>query len=249
VPHGTVTLLSETSALSAQGETWFGLHFVLEPGWHTYWVNPGDSGLTPKLTWKLPTGFQAGLISWPTPQRLPVSQLMDYGYENEVTLLVPVRGAAGAPTAASAEVSVQVSVAVCKDVCIPGKAQLSLSLPVRATPSAPSAANDARFASARSRLPKSLPAGWSVRVADSKDEFVLTAQTGKKPARAFFFPQDEAQIDNVAPQPVEAAPQGFRMRLKKSLDLEGTPARLRGVLDLDGTGYIVNVPVTLGSAR
>jgi hypothetical protein len=58
-----------------------------------------------------------------------------------------------------------------------------------------------------------------------------------------FFPQDEAQIDNVAPQPVEAAPQGFRMRLKKSPDLEGTPARLRGVLDLDGTGFVVNVPV------
>jgi len=96
VPHGTVTLISETGALSPQRESWFGLRFVLEPGWHTYWVNPGDSGLTPKLTWTLPAGFQAGPISWPTPQRLPVSKLMDYGYENDVMLLVPIRGGAAA---------------------------------------------------------------------------------------------------------------------------------------------------------
>lgn len=243
IPHGTATLLAENTSLSPQGETWFGLHFVLEPGWHTYWVNPGDAGSTPKLTWKLPAGFRAGLISWPTPQRLPVSSLVDYGYENDVTLLVPVRGAASAPAAASAEVSVQVSIVVCKDLCIPGKAQLSLTLPVRAAASAPSARNAALFASARGRLPKSLPAGWTVRVADGKDELVLIAQAAKQPAHAFFFPQDESQIDNAAPQPLEAMPKGFRVRLQKSDELLQPATRLRGVLEIDGTGYLVNVPV------
>jgi thiol:disulfide interchange protein DsbD len=243
VPHGTVTLISENTSLSASGETWFGLHFVLEPGWHTYWVNPGDSGLAPKLAWTLPAGFQAGPISWPMPQRLPVSKLMDYGYEKEVTLLVPIRGSAAAKLATSAEVGVQVSVVVCKDLCIPGRAQLSLSLPVRATPSVPSTENAARFAAARSRLPKSLPAGWTVQVADAKDEFALTAQTGKLPSRAFFFPLEEDQIDNVAPQPIEAAGKGFRIRLRKSPDLLDSTARLRGVLDLDGTGYAVDAPI------
>jgi DsbC/DsbD-like thiol-disulfide interchange protein len=243
VPHGTVTLLSESASLSPQHETWFGLHFVLDPGWHTYWVNPGDSGSTPKLTWKLPAGFQAGLISWPTPARLPVSQLMDYGYEKDATLLVPVRGTASAPAAASAEISVQVNIVVCKDLCIPGKAQLSLTLPVSAAVRAPSAANAAVFASARSRLPKAVPAAWAVRVADAKNEFVLTARTGKQPARAFFFPRDESQIDNVSPQPLEATPNGLRIRLKKSDELLKPAARLRGVLELDGTGYLVDVPV------
>jgi thiol:disulfide interchange protein DsbD len=247
VPHGTVTLISESGSLSPQRETWFGLHFVLEPGWHTYWVNPGDAGTAPKLTWKLPAGFQAGPISWPTPQRLPVSKLIDYGYEKDVTLLVPIRGTANAQPAASAEVSVQVSVVVCKDLCIPGKAQLSLALPVRAAASAPSAENAALFAAARGRLPKPLPAGSTVRVADAKDEFVLIAETGKQPAHALFFPQEESQIDNAAPQPVEAAAKGFRLRLKKSPDLEKPAARLRGVLDLDGAGYLVDLPVTRSS--
>jgi thiol:disulfide interchange protein DsbD len=248
IPHGTVTLVSETASLSPQRETWLGLRFVLEPGWHTYWVNPGDAGVRPKLTWKLPAGFQAGAISWPTPQRLPVSKVMDYGYEKEATLLVPVRGAAGARPAASAEVSVQVSVVVCKELCIPGKAQVSLTLPVRAVAAAPSAANAALFTAARGRLPKALPAGAAVRITDGKDEFVLTAETGKPPARVFFFPQDENQIDNMAPQPAEAAPKGFRLRLKKSPDLEKPVARLRGVLDLDGTGYVIDVPVTRSAA-
>jgi thiol:disulfide interchange protein DsbD len=248
VPHGTVTLISENTSLSASGETWFGLHFVLEPGWHTYWVNPGDSGLAPKLTWTLPAGFQAGLISWPTPQRLPVSKLMDYGYEKEVMLLAPIRGNSAAKLATSAEVSVQVSVVVCKDLCIPGRAQLSLSLPVRATPSAPPSENTARFAAARSRLPKPMPAGWTVQVADGKDEFVLTAQTARLPSRVFFFPLEESQIDNAAPQPMEAAGKGFRMRLRKSPDLLDPVARLRGVLDLDGTGYAVDAPIA-GAAK
>jgi thiol:disulfide interchange protein DsbD len=243
VPHGTATLVSERASLSPQRETWFGLHFVLEPGWHTYWVNPGDAGTRPRLTWKLPAGFQAGPISWPTPERLPVSKLMDYGYEKEVTLLVPIRGTAGAQPAASAEVGVQVSVVVCKDLCIPGKAQLSMTLPVRAAAAAPSAENAALFAAARNRLPKPLPAGWTVRVADSKDEFLLTAETGKQPSRAFFFPQEESQIDNVAPQPIEATGKGFRMHLKKSDDPLKPAARLRGVLELDGTGYAVDAPV------
>ena len=249
VPHGTVTLVSEHASLSPQHETWFGVRFTLEPGWHTYWLNPGDSGSTPRLTWKLPAGFQAGPISWPTPQRLPVSKLMDYGYEKEVTLLVPIRGTAAAQPAASAEVSVQVSVVVCKDLCIPGKAQLSMTLPVRAAAPAPSAANTALFAAARDRLPKPLPAGWTVRVADTKDEFVLTAETGKQPAHAFFFPQEESQIDNAAPQPVEAAGKGFRMRLKKSDELLQPVARLRGVLELDGTGYTVDAPVARAAAK
>jgi thiol:disulfide interchange protein DsbD len=249
VPHGTVTLLSESAALSPQHETWLGLHFVLEPGWHTYWVNPGDAGTRPKLTWTLPAGFQAGPISWPTPERLPVSKLIDYGYEKDVTLLVPIRGAATAKPAASATVSVQVSVVVCKDLCIPGKAQVSLVLPVRAEAATPSRENAALFASARGHLPKPLPAGWAVRIADSKDEFVLAAETGKPSAHAFFFPLDESQIDNVAPQPVEAAAKGFRMRLKKSGELLKPAARLRGVLELDGAGYLVDAPVARAAAK
>jgi DsbC/DsbD-like thiol-disulfide interchange protein len=138
---------------------------------------------------------------------------------------------------------------VCKDLCIPGKAQVSMTLPVTNAPAAPSTLNSAIFAAARNRLPKPLPSGWTVRVADSKSEFILTAQTGKQPSRAFFFPVEESQLDNVAPQPLDAVSNGFRMRLKKSPDIEKTPARLRGVLEIDGAGYTVDAPVTGAAGR
>ncbi len=242
VPHGTVTLISETPALSPQRENWLGLHFVLEPGWHTYWVNPGDAGTRPKVTWKLPPGFQAGELLWPVPQRLPVSKLIDYGYENEVTLLAPVRGRAAA--ASAAEISAQISVVVCKELCIPGKAAVSISLPVRPNAGIPAAQNAALFAAARSRLPKSLPPAAQVTITDSKGEFILNAELGKRPASALFFPLEEGQLDNVAPQNPQPGAKGVRLHLKKSPQLAKPIARLRGVLVVDGAGYKIDLPVT-----
>jgi DsbC/DsbD-like thiol-disulfide interchange protein len=247
VPHGTVTLVSENNSLTPGRDNWLGLHFVFEPGWHTYWTNPGDAGTRPHLTWKLPSGFQAGPISWPTPERLPVSKLMDFGYQKDVTLLVPIHGAATARPGNSAQVNVQISVVVCKDLCVPGKAQVSLALPIRASRSVPSDANATLFAAARSRLPKPLPAGSIVRVAAGKSDFVLTAETGKQPLHAFFFPLEEGQIDNAAPQQSEPVPKGLRLHLKKSTDLDKPITRLQGVLSIDGTGYLVDAPVTAAS--
>lgn len=252
VPHGTVTLVSETTSLAPGHETWFGLHFVLEPGWHTYWTNPGDSGTPPHLAWKLPAGFEAGAISWPVPERLPLSgALTDYGYQKDVTLLVPIKGGATASASSSAEVDLQISIVVCKDLCIPGKTQVALALPVRAAAPEPSSANAALFTSARSRLPKPLPAGWTVRISDSKDAFLLAADIGKQTSQAFFFPQEESQIANSAAQPAEAAPKGFRLKLKKSDELLKPIARLRGVLEIEGKGYLVDAPIASagGSGR
>ncbi len=243
VPHGTVTLISENSALSPQQQNWLGLHIVLEPGWHTYWVNPGDAGIRPKITWKLPTGFQAGETAWPLPQRLPVDKLIDYGYESDVTLLVPVRAMGNAATASAAEVSAQLSIAVCKELCIPGKAAVSISLPVKANAGVPAAQNAAVFAAARNRLPKALPTPSKVTIIDARNEFVLTADVGRRSPRALFFPLEEGQVDNVAPQKAEPNTTGVRLHLKKSGDLTKPIARLRGVLQLDGTGYQIDAPV------
>jgi thiol:disulfide interchange protein DsbD len=55
-------------------------------GWHTYWQNPGDSGLPTTIEWKLPAGVTAGPIQWPAPHALPAGPLVNYGYEGEVYL-------------------------------------------------------------------------------------------------------------------------------------------------------------------
>ena len=73
------------------GQTfWLGLQIQHQPHWHTYWQNPGDSGLPTRLQWQLPAGLQAGDIVWPLPKKIPIGTLANYGYENQVLLAVPV---------------------------------------------------------------------------------------------------------------------------------------------------------------
>src|ERR1700732_1414443 len=89
-PHGTVRLVAETSGVQTAHNFTLAFHFSLEDGWHTYWVNPGDSGEPPRVAWTLPPGITAGSMEWPAPEKLGTSFVVDYGYVREVTFLVPM---------------------------------------------------------------------------------------------------------------------------------------------------------------
>src|SRR5579872_2186558 len=78
-PHSRLTLISEHNSIQPGQIFWAGLHFQLENQWHIYWVNPGDSGEPPRVTWNLPAGFHVGALTWPAPHRLRSSSLVDYG--------------------------------------------------------------------------------------------------------------------------------------------------------------------------
>src|SRR5258708_39381525 len=82
--HARVELLARQNSVSAGSDVQVGVHFILEPGWHIYWVNPGDSGQPPSFKWRFPPGFRAGEIQWPRPGRgQPNKTLTHYGYHNE----------------------------------------------------------------------------------------------------------------------------------------------------------------------
>jgi DsbC/DsbD-like thiol-disulfide interchange protein len=249
IPHGSVTLVAEKPVVDPHGDLWLALHFTLEPGWHTYWVNPGDSGEAPRLVWHLPNGLTAGAIGWPAPKRLqPGAGIMDFGFTDDAVLLVPVRPTGGLKTGTTANLGVEIRLVVCREVCVPGKAQVSLDLPIGAELAGvtarpqPQVAN--LFASARSHLPKPSPAQWKVRAAQTKDDFTLDVDAGHSISHAVFFPIDEDQIANAAPQPVESSAKGFRMRLHKSDQLKTPIERLRGVLVLDNGAYSVDAPIS-----
>src|SRR5665213_982888 len=88
--HLTVELVTETSTIAPNHDFLAGLHFVLDKGWHIYWINAGDAGQPPRVDWQLPAGITAGALQFPAPQRLPLGPLMDFGYENEVLLPIPM---------------------------------------------------------------------------------------------------------------------------------------------------------------
>jgi thiol:disulfide interchange protein DsbD len=109
-------------------QAWLGLKLVHKKGWHTYWLNPGDSGLPTQLQWSLPAGLKAGEIAWPVPHRLPVGPLMNHGYEGTLLLPVPVTVEQTLPEQALT-IGLQADWLVCENVCIPEGGDFSLKLP------------------------------------------------------------------------------------------------------------------------
>ena len=134
-----------------------GLLLRHQPQWHTYWKNAGDSGLPTALRWSLPAGWEAGDIAWPTPQQIRVGDLLNYGYEGQVLLPVPITvGADFVPPAdGQMEIGLQASWLVCRVECIPEDVELQLTLPV--TPASTLWAT--QFALARQAQPLPLEAG------------------------------------------------------------------------------------------
>jgi len=248
--HVKVELVSEQDALVPGKAIWLGIRFDLEDGWHTYWINPGDSGEAPRIAWRLPAGFEAGEIQWPYPERLAAPPFADYGYQHQALLIAPIRPPAQLKEGQSAKIAALVDYLICQNVCIPGREQLELSLPVK-NRAMSSAARDL-FNTTRSRLPRPAPRDWKVSVISLGDEFLLDLK-GQQLAKApQFFPLQAELIENAAPQQTTPLPGGIRLHLKKSTHLLQPIARLRGIIVLGPEkAYLLDVPVSqkLGRVR
>lgn len=151
----TATLISEQSGVVAGKPFTVGLRLEMKPGWHTYWQNPGDSGLATSLEWELPPGFKAGPIQWPAPTRMvEEGDLVTYGYKEEVLLQVEITPAA---EIAAGEVTLKAKAEwlMCEKSCIPGSADLSLTLPASSDRSVGSDGSvRSLFERFRARLPR-----------------------------------------------------------------------------------------------
>lgn len=172
-PQVTLTLLSEQPAYVPGRSLTLGLRFDMIPHWHVYWRNPGDSGEAPRVDWGLPSGWHAGALQWPVPQRIPVGPLVNYGYEDSVMLLTELT-----PTLdADGDVIVRADVdwLVCREECIPQSASIDLRLPVAAATDPDRA--DPQFEQARAHWPVALPGEASYRVDDGALVVRLTGLT------------------------------------------------------------------------
>jgi thiol:disulfide interchange protein DsbD len=100
---------------------WLGLQLAHQPEWHTYWKNSGDSGLPTELAWQLPAGITAGDVAWPTPKKIAIGSLANYGYEGTVLLPVPLTVAPGFD-APHLDIKLTATWLVCRLECIPQEA-------------------------------------------------------------------------------------------------------------------------------
>ena len=192
-----VQLVSEVASIQP-GEP-FRLALRMEPDqhWHTYWKNPGDSGIETRLSWTLPNGFEAGTIDWPWPERLPVGPLVNYGYSGIHGLPVAITPPEDLQPGTEATLNVHAEWLVCKVECIPGEADLRLDLPVRS--GAPAKARDqaALFDWIDARQPAARD--WPARFSTAGDRFSLSVDV---PAD---YPTDDLAMFPAAPELVDHA--------------------------------------------
>ena len=222
---------------------WLGLKIEHQPHWHTYWKNPGDSGLPTTLAWTLPAGVSAGVIEWPTPSRLPIGPLMNYGYEG--TLLLPV--AVSVPADFKAEtlnVKLHAEWLVCKDVCIPEEGDFAIAVPTQAA----SAGHGELFAQARAALPQAAPAA---RASAAVDDGTLVVRVGGLPASwqgqaLTFFPETAGVIQNAAPPRSEWQGGEWIARVPLDPQRSESPQTMPAVLTAprQPAGVLVQIAVT-----
>ena len=196
--HAKLELLSETATV-VPGETLnLALHFELEPHWHIYWKNPGASGLPPEIEWDLPEGFSAGEMQFPAPERLKVGDLMSYAYEDAATFVVPIKVPEDLEPGATVRIGAEVFYLICRELCLPGDASLSLDLSVsdQAEPSL----HAARFDTARATQPIQSSI-WQFETVVRGQTMELRMIGPEIPENLYFYAADEGYVNPNAPQP------------------------------------------------
>ena len=196
--HIKVSLISEHSSLQPGTTHWLGVLFEPEHHWHVYWQNPGDSGLAPKIEFILPEGVTAGEIHWPAPEQIPTEQLMNYGY-HRVLLMVPITVDQSVVLGQTLTLKAKTSWLVCREECIPGRAQLALNLPVAEHSKASAAAKE--FAEARKQLPAKYSGQASYQINDEQVVLVVFKDTAGYPSQPIVYPVT-ADLVNYAQLPI-----------------------------------------------
>jgi thiol:disulfide interchange protein DsbD len=243
----TAELISENETIRGGESFWVALRLEMEEHWHTYWKNPGDSGLATTIEWDLPEGFSAGSTVWPTPRKIELPPFMTYGYEGEVLLLARVTAPAVLEEGREITLKARVDWLACKEYCIPGEANLSVML--RATDE--EKVIDARwtesFAQGRLNLPVE-NVGWPVEISrvDEKISLSISLPEGANVNEevVYFFAEEAGVVEPAAPQKVSFdGEKHLQVLLTPLEDLEEPVSSLKGVL-FSSEGFGEGIPLT-----
>ena len=253
--HVTAELVAERSAVQPGEPLRIGLRLQHIPHWHTYWRNPGDSGLPTTLSWTLPVGSHAGEIDWPAPKRLPIGPLVNYGYEGELLLPLVYTPPADARPGSTLSLQAKATWLVCRDVCIPESATLALQLPVvggaasadAVTPG--STAYTALFERTAGEQASPL-VGWAVDAQQAGRELLVTYSKARDPTTPRpalqWFPY-AAQLIEPAKHEVFRTDSGYAVKLRL-LDGVAAPPSLSGIVVAQGV-TAPGAPTVWGNAQ
>jgi DsbC/DsbD-like thiol-disulfide interchange protein/cytochrome c biogenesis protein CcdA len=219
-------LLAEGPA-PAGGEVELAIHMRPEPGWHGYWLNPGDAGLPMDVQWQLPKGYAAGPLRYPVPTRLTVGGIMNYVFDHDYAVLVRLKVPPDAKGAVP--IRAQAHWLACTDkICVPEQGELALDVPVgTGTP------NRAQFDAWRQELAQPLATVGHFAVTNGKLRVAIPLPASVELREPYLFPITDNVVDYEAPQSLRRSGDW----VVADLDMKKAPADFAGVLaSKDGRG-------------
>jgi thiol:disulfide interchange protein/DsbC/DsbD-like thiol-disulfide interchange protein len=246
--HLKARLISEVSEASPGSSFLAAIEFKLEKGWHVYWQNPGDYGDAPRLVWPEHADFGVSNFLWPMPRKIQVGTIVSFGYEDEV--LLPFTVTLPEPLSTSTvEIAPEVHWLVCKDICIPGKAKLSLTLPVHASSLKFDPVTAPEFTVVKKMLPQMPPSSVKLSGTLTSDQFILNLRDLPPHTNEIgFFPVDGDDVNYAGPSKIQNSPNALEIHLQRSDRLLKAVTHFPALLVLHSTGgdtvsYSVDIPL------
>lgn len=228
-----------------------GIYFNIRPGWHLYWINPGDSGMPPEITWNLPEGFKAGEVIFPVPQKFTKSGQVTYGFTEELLLLCEIETPEGFNPKAEEPfpINAMINWMVCRESCALGRSEISLIL-------SEISPDDIETAKAiKQNYPQAYP-----QSADALDVIIhdIKRQTAGRNliVEISLKGKDVSQIENFYPYPVDdfvlkQDKTGFEDgKIHLELTLSGKTSalsKIKGLLITGRSGYEISIPMSENS--
>ncbi len=255
-PQVKAQLVASVNAVVPGSEIYVGVNQHIIPHWHTYWINPGDSGNATTISWTLPEGASASEIIWPAPSRFSMGPITNYAYANNVTLLSKISIPSTSTAGSSFTVRALVDWLVCEEECIPQQVELALSLPVVGNANETGDGNPL-IAVALAQVPVASP--WDITAQQS----VIDPETGQgklqlhiglsKDQRAqvqdiWFYPYDWGRIRQSDPQKQQNLTDAIQLEIPTGEAPAAIGESITGVLVIKEQqgitrGYEVNVRV------
>ncbi|KQN91205.1 thiol:disulfide interchange protein [Sphingomonas sp. Leaf231] len=227
VRHVAMTLTAESDRPAPGDAVAVAIRAVPQPGWHGYWLNPGDAGVATRATWTLPDGVQAAPLDYPAPGRLVIAGLMNHVYERPWTMLTTLTVPRGIAVGSALPVRVKLDYLVCTEaICVPETQELAMRLTVG--DGAIDAGRRASFDAARQALPRPLGSAATWQVADGRFRLSVPYPRDAPLGTAWFYPARGGAIDYAAAQQV--ARDGERLVIETKAAATPEHGALTGVL-------------------
>ena len=213
----------------AGGEVDLAIHMRPAPGWHGYWLNPGDAGLPMDVKWQLPSGVEAGPLRYPVPSRLSVAGLMNYVFERDYAVLVRLK----VPASAKGVLPIRANAhwLACTDkICVPEQGRLSLDLPVGT-----GAPERSQFDAWRRALPRPLTTLGRFQTSGDKLRIAIPVPSSIATGEPYLFPVSDGVVDYEAKQTFRRTGDILVAELQRKGD---PPKDFSGLIAFDGSGFL-----------